>query len=462
MTSADIAIIVLYLAALIIVGYKSGRNVKTMRDFSSVNGSLSTTVLIPTIFITIVGGEDFIGTGEVYSIGITFFLINLAQIIGLIGHAYFFAPKILKDFPDKISVGEIMKELYGEPGQIITGVVTLIVSVGHISAQLYCLGYVCSLIPGVSFIGGIWIGSIIMILYSSYGGIKSVISTDLLQFGLLLVALPIITSICLSQIGGIEQIFVKVPSHYFKAFPENEHFWSYIGLFLMSAFPRFSPIIAQRILMAKDTKQIQISLLSVGGLYIPLYTVLTIIAFCAIIIYPNYKLNAVFLNILDNLIPPVAKGLAVVGVLSVIMSTADSHINVAGVSFIKDLLLSVFPKMKEKTQLWATHAATIFLVGYSIIIASGEHRVIDFWVYRASLWAALVTAPLVLYIIGIKTTIQQYLISIIMGASSIILFKSFKIETLNILSPLIGMAVTAFFMICMNKFLQIRRKTQES
>ena len=72
------------------------------------------------------------------------------------------------------------------------------------------------------------------------------------------------------------------------------------------------------------------------------------------------------------------------------------------------------------------------------------------------------TAPLVLYIIGIKTTIQQYLISIIMGASSIILFKSFKIETLNILSPLIGMAVTAFFMICMNKFLQIRRKTQES
>ena len=76
-----------------------------------------------------------------------------------------------------------MGELYGNVGRIVTGIATIGMAIGSIAAQVSSLGYVGSLIPGVSYLGGIIAGSAIVILYSAYGGVRSVVSTDILQFG---------------------------------------------------------------------------------------------------------------------------------------------------------------------------------------------------------------------------------------------------------------------------------------
>jgi len=116
----DVVIVVCYVLATIAVGYIAGNKVKTMKDFAVANKTFPTAILVSTIFATWMGGDDLIGVSErIYSVGLLFLFIFCAQTISLFIHAYVIAPRLLQDFSNKISVGEIMGELYGKPGQVL-------------------------------------------------------------------------------------------------------------------------------------------------------------------------------------------------------------------------------------------------------------------------------------------------------------------------------------------------------
>ena len=442
MSTIDIALVVMYLIVTLWIGYRSGRHVKTMEDYSVASKTLPTAALVATIFATWAGGDDLVGTGEVYRAGIIFLIINLAQIINVSLQAYVVAPKILKNFSDKVSIGEIMGELYGKIGRIMTGIATIGVSLGRIAMQISCFSYLCALIPGISHTEGIVMGSVIVILYSAYGGIRSVVYTDILQFGILIVAIPVMANVALYNIGGIEALVSQVPDFYFSLSPFRTDFLTYFGIFCVCAFPHMGATLIQRTLMAKDAKQANHSLVIVGGLFIPFYVAVALIALCAVITYPGCEPNTIFFTVLDKSLPPIMKGFAVIGVLAVIMSSADSHINVASISVTRDIALILFPNMSNKSQLILARICTVILGTGAIILATSMHRVIDFWVYCAKFWMPMITAPMILYLLNIRTNIKQYVFSAVLGVLATAINKSFGLKELSTCSPIIGMLTT--------------------
>ena len=460
MNIIDTIQVIIYLIVTLIIGYRSGRYVKTINEFSVGGKTLPTAALVATIFATWAGGDDLIGTGEVYTVGIIFLAINLAQIINLAVQAYFIAPKILRDFSDKVSIGEIMGELYGNVGRIVTGIATIGMAIGSIAAQVSSLGYVGSLIPGVSYLGGIIAGSAIVILYSAYGGVRSVVSTDILQFGILIVAIPIMANFALYNVGGLEVLLTQVPDYHLSFFSSRENWWCHVALFCICAFNYFTPTLTQRILMAKDAKQAGHSLVIAGGLFIPFFVALTLIALCAVVTYPNCEPNMVFLTVLKNSLPAGIQGLAVIGVLAVIMSTADSHINVATVSIIRDIIVILFPSINSKKQLILARIGTVLFGISAVFIASSLNRVVEFWVYCADFWMPVVTAPMLLYIFNIKTNTKQYVFSAIIGAITVIVAQKSGVKELGMASPLIGMIITMFTMLTIYKVSKIRSSHQ--
>lgn len=453
MKPIDIALIILYLIATIVIGYRSGRSVKTMEDFSVSDKNFPTTALVATVFATWVGGDDLVGEGErIYTVGIIFLVVLLSQIISLVLHAYFIAPKILKDFSDKISIGEIMGELYGDIGRILTGIATIAVSIGYIAAQISCIGYVCSFIPGVTHFWGTVIGSFVVIMYSAYGGIKAIVSTDILQFGIAIIAVPVVANIALYNTGGLEVLIQKLPDYYLSVSPSRSDFWYNFGMILVCAVPYFNPTLTQRILMAKDARQASQSLVIVGGLFVPFYVATAVIALCAIIDIPGTDPNMVFLNMLDKSLPSIVKGFAAVGFLAVVMSTADSHINVASISITRDIAAVMFPMINSKTQLNIARIFTILLGISSIFIATKFYSMIDFFVYFSNFWMPIVAAPMALYMFGIKTNTRQYVTGCIVGFIAIILVRSLEIEELTVTSSLTGMLFTCLTMLGLYKF----------
>lgn len=67
-----------------------------------------------------------------------------------------------------------MGELYGKASEIIARVVGALYSVCMISLELFVLGRLCEPLFGIHSVYGIVIGGIILALYTTYGGIRSV------------------------------------------------------------------------------------------------------------------------------------------------------------------------------------------------------------------------------------------------------------------------------------------------
>lgn len=452
----DLVIVVLYLLVTLTVGVLAGRKVKSMKDFSVSAKNFPTTVLVSTIFSTWMGGDDLIGVSErIYSVGLAFFVIQLCQTFSLLFHAYAVAPKVLQNFSDKVSIGEIMGDLYGKPGQIMSGVANVLFSIGYVAVQVSSIGYICNLFFGIPHFYGTIVGSLVVIAYSSFGGIRSVVFTDVLQFGVLIIGIPLMANVALEKVGGWEQLLFSLPEQHVNLTSYQGSTLLFLAYAIVCSFPYFNPILFQRILMAKDEKQATQSLAISGLLYIPFYAVIAVIALSALLMFPGVDPNTAFLNVLNYSLPTVIKGIAISGVLAVIMSTADSFLNVSAIATTRDVVAVLLPsRINDKSELRMTRAVTVLFGFISIYIATMFYSMLDFWLYFSNFWTPTVVAPMLLYILNFKTDIRTYLTSVIIGFCAIILFRYSVPEDFVIISQVIGAVVTFISMLVLGKYLK--------
>ena len=101
-------------------------------------------------------------------------------------------------------------------------------------------------------------GGSIIVTYSAFGGVRSVITTDIIQFAVLVIAIPIILNIAVSYIGGYEIFFTQV-AHNQPEYQSND-LWGYAIIFVSFCIPRLYPAMIQRCLTARDAKQLNKSL----------------------------------------------------------------------------------------------------------------------------------------------------------------------------------------------------------
>ncbi len=459
----DSVIVALYLLVTLVVGIFAGRNVKSMKDFSVSSKIFPTSVLVSTIFATWMGGGDTIGVSErIYSVGLVFLIIALGQSLSIFFHAYVVAPRILRGFSDKISIGEIMGSLYGKSGQVMTGISNIVFSLSYIAVQIKSIGYVCNLLFGMPQFYGIVVGSLIVIAYSSFGGIRSVVFTDVLQFGILIIGIPLMANVALEKVGGYECLLSNLPEQHIELTSYQGSFWLFVAYFIFCAFPAFNPALIQRILMAKDERQSIQSLVISGILYVPFYSVIAIIGLSAVLMFPGIDPNTAFLNVLSYSLPTVVKGFAVAGLLAVIMSTADSFLNVSAISATRDVFSVLWPsKMNDRSELLLGRVVTILLGVVSIYIATMFHSMIDFGLYFSNFWAPTVVAPMFLYLFNLKTDVKTYLISVFIGFVSIVVFRYSITDDYIIISQVVGAIIAFFSMLLFGKYFKTLNHTHD-
>lgn len=450
----DLVIVVLYLIGTLAVGIFAGRNIKNMKDFSISSKIFPTSVLISTIFATWIGADDLIGVSErVYSVGLSFFVIVLGLSLSFLFQAYVVAPKIIRGFSNKISIGEIMGDLYGKPGQVTSGIANVLFSIGFIAMQVKAIGCVCNLFFDIPDFYGVVIGSFIIITYSSFGGIRSVVFTDVLQFGILVIGIPLIASVALEKVGGLEYLMNNLPPQYTELTSYKGSFWLFIAYFIYCVFPYFSPMLIQRILMARDEKQATQSFVISAILYVPFYAVVSIIALSATLIFPDIEPNNAFLNVLDHSLPTIVKGISISGVLAIVMSTADSLLNVASIAVTRDIFAVLYPaKINDRLELMLSRVVTIVLGFVSIFVATRFSSMIDFGLFFSNFWTPAVVAPMFLYLFNFKTDIKAYLISVSIGFIFIVIFRYSVPEDYTIVSQMLGALVTFLSMFMLGKY----------
>lgn len=138
-----------------------------------------------TYLATMLCGSDlFRGVKKLSIIGVSGFASTIGLLLGFSLRYFFLADKFVH-FKDCISIGDISGKLYGKQAKIYTGVVAFLSTIVWYGMQVHILASTFHSFLNIDLVKASYYSAIIISLYTSMGGMKSVVSTDILQFFLL-------------------------------------------------------------------------------------------------------------------------------------------------------------------------------------------------------------------------------------------------------------------------------------
>ena len=264
----DYMIVYAFLIITAIIGFQAGKGINSIKDYAIGNKVYSVAVLVFTFIATNIGGGSTLSAASnTFSDGIIETIAALGVVIQILIFTVFITPH-MHHFSHCLTIGDVMGEMYGRSSKIITGVLGTIYSFCMIGMELLVFGIISESLLGIPKNWGIIGGGILLAAYSAHGGIKAVTATDVFQFLILFIIIPVIAIIVFHKVGGVGEIFHRAPIEKFRIF-SHEKFSFYFTLFLIwSVLPLglISPPIFQRLLMANNPKDLRNQYLIVAGL----------------------------------------------------------------------------------------------------------------------------------------------------------------------------------------------------
>ena len=368
--SIDFLIVYGFLFTIFLAGWWSGRGVRNIRAYALGNRTFGTAALVLTFLATEVGGQGAINlAGEIGTIGIIVLVTFLSFPFSYIVQALWIAPKMVR-FDQCMTMGDIMGALYGRATQVIVGFFNVIIAVCAAGAEIIMLGLTTQSLLGIDARLGMVVGGLLLTFYVVRGGIKSVTTTDVLQFLVLLVLLPVLAATVLQHVGGIKAALTAIPDVQLSL-RSHPKFSYYLALFL--SFGVFhnnmiDPALIQRMLMAKSAHQLRYMFLTLAGLFTVIFLVFMLLGITGHQLYPTLAAEEIVPHMIKTLLPEGLRGLMMAGIIAVVMASADSYLHAAGLILVHDILqpLCAHRGIQLDEMRWVRYAT--FVAGLLLIV----------------------------------------------------------------------------------------------
>ena len=339
----DITIVFVYLVALLIIGILQKSKQSGFKIFSKIgdNASKSKLMLVATIFASTIGGGATFGIAEKAFVGDLAYSYGLFLALPIdILIAIFIIPRLIKHYGAE-SVGDIMSVYYGNVGRYISGLSAILVSIGLVAAQISVSGRIFEYILQIDYVLGVIFSYGIIVVYTTIGGLRSVLFANQFQFFAILVAIPAISFFGLYEIG-LENFVHSVPLEKISFASNPDLFTTTItlalGFIVMNLFPTF----IQRALINKDSAVTSQAIYIKSAIYAVFLVFITLNGLIAFVKFPEVNASLALPHLIDHIIPVGIRGFVVIGLLAAVMSTADSDLNITSVTLVKDFLSPIF------------------------------------------------------------------------------------------------------------------------
>ncbi len=445
----DTVVFIVFLILNLVVGLYYGRGVKNIKDYSLGNRNFSTGALVSTIVATWIGGDYlFITIAEVYTTGLHYAIGCLGMVVCLFLNAYVFVPK-MSEFLGSISVASAMGDLYGKHVRLISAIGGAIASAGFIAVQFKVFGYILNDFLGLSGNYPIFLAASVVTLYSSVGGIRSVTFTDVIQFFTFGVLIPVLGIVIWNDLSSLPTFnLVTAVQHPLFNYEEflglsNPKFWSVLLLFLLFSIPDLNPTMFQRVAIGRSVSQVK-KAFSISAILLMLILIgMAWIAFLLFNIDPNLNPKDLVQYITNNYAHTGLKSFIMVGVVAMCMSTADSNINASSVLLTHDFCYPL--NIKFKSELVLSKIISVLLGVISIYLALLDYDLLPLVFMTQSFYIPIIDVPLILAILGFRSTTKSVLIGMGAGFVSVIVWRIYFMDTTGVDSILPGTIVNLIF-----------------
>ena len=423
----DISIIVAFLIATLYIGFSSGKKIKTFSDYAVGNRKFSDFAIFCTVAATAIGGNATIGgIGKAYSIGVIQFLAQVGLPISFIIVATFLARRF-SSYYGCFSLGDMFYKAYGITGKITAGIIGCIYETFITGIQFIAMGTAISALTGLSYQISLIVSACIILIYTGRGGIRAVTFTDVLQFIVLILAIPILLVVVLGKIGGMSVLFEKLPESYITF--QGENFNRYLFLMIPLILPTLSPHHVQRLLMTNNCKQGIKAYYNLSWIYLTIAVVTIFLGLSAKLLFPELpKADQALFALITNYLPVGILGIAVIGVLAVLMSSADSDLNSGSIMLVNDVVIPYNKYIKKKDlsepeKLKYTRIISLFMGISAIIFASQRAGIFETRILIRTMWFSIILSPLYFLLFNMKISTKGLFSSIAAGLGTFILWN---------------------------------------
>ena len=451
----------LYLLVTIGIGIFVSSRVKNTRDYAVAGRHLPLPIVTATVFATWFGAEAIFGVSS------TFVKEGLNGVVAdpfgsslcLIIAGLFFSSKLYK--LNIITLGNFYRARYNRSIEVLTTIAIVISYLGWVAAQIKALGLVFNLITH-QFISeqiGMILGTLIVLTFTTFGGMLSVAILDFIQMIVVISGLLYIANAISQLTGGVVPVIESAAiNHKLDFFPKG-NIWTWVTFFgtwitmMLGSLPQQD--VFQRVTSAKTAKIALYGSILGALIYFTFAFVPMFISYSATLIdaeYFNRLVNTNSQHVLPMLIlnhmPLFAQVIFFGAVISAIMSCSSATLLAPSITFAENIIKGYFPKMSDKDLLKIMRVTLVCFSSVVLLYALNSNLSIFHMVesaYKITLAGAFV--PLVFGVFWQKANSQGALAAIIGGIGSWLFVEFFLGDIIPIPAQLIGLVVSIIGMV---------------
>ncbi|WP_375332126.1 sodium:solute symporter family transporter [Candidatus Tisiphia endosymbiont of Temnostethus pusillus] len=450
----DTIIFSIFLIFNLAVGLFYSRGIKNINEYAIGNRNFSTSTITATIIATCIGGGFFSeAVSESYKQGLYFIIPAIGEPLALIIVGYLLAPR-MAEFLGNLSIAEAMGTLYGKKVQLITAIVGIFLCTGIVALQFKVSATMLQLFFNLSSFYAVLASAVIVILYSAFGGIKAVTFTDIIQFFTFGTIIPVITLMIWGTLHDPHKVFVTINENplfdYRQLFNFNSKSISSFLLLLFFLIPGFQPVFFQRLAMAKNITQVRESFITAGLICLVILVIIMWVGILLLADNPNLNPNNLLAHIIENYSYSGLRGLTAIGIIAIIMSTADSYINSAAILFTNDIFKLLDSKVIRKirnnlSDLIILRILAVFVGISAIFLAFKAKSILALLLIALDFYMPVVSVPFLLAILGFRSSNKAVLMGMFAGFITAVSFKVLNVKMEPIVPAMVANLLTLMF-----------------
>lgn len=311
---------------------------------------------------------------------------------------------------------ELVGSLFGKKSKFIASIFNIfnVIPVSYAMS----IGIFLSAIFSIPVPAATLLGTLVVVIYSMFGGFRAIVLSDLVQFFVMVISVITVLIFSIYNFGGLEYLTSQLPESHFSI-TGGQSISTLVVWGIIALSTLVDPNFYQRVFAAKSVKTARNGIILSTLVWIVFDICTTAGAMYAAAHIKEADPSSAYLVYAMEILPNGFRGFFLAGILATILSTLDSYLFIASTTLIYDLL------GKRKAILPLHHLSTL---GFGLIAAflsfyfTGGIK--EVWKTLGSYSAGCLLAPM---LIGMwtKIKISDFLFSVssIFGVISITIWR---------------------------------------
>ncbi|MBM7650633.1 sodium/proline symporter PutP [Neobacillus cucumis] len=448
----------IYLVGMLFIGYFAYKRTSNLADYMIGGRGLGAAVTALSAGASDMSGWLLMGLpGAMFSQGLSASWIAIGLTIGAYLNWLYIAPRLriyTETANNSMTIPAYLENRFGDQSSMLrltSGLVIIVFFTFYVSSGMVSGGVLFESTFNLHYQAGLWIVAAVVIGYTLFGGFLAVSWTDFVQGLIMVVALILVPTVTIMEVGGFGPAFTEIKGINPKLFDIFKG-TSLVGIISLMAWGLGyfgQPHIIVRFMAISSVKQIKKArrigmgwmIFSVGG---AMFT-----GFIGISFYSKQGLNladpeTIFIKLSEILFHPLITGFLLAALLAAVMSTISSQLLVTASSLTEDVYKTFFRRSATDKELLLVSRLSVLVVSFiAVLLAFNKNGTILSLVAYA--WAGFGAAfgPVILLSLYWKRMNRWgALAGIISGAITVIIWANVPVLAKSLYEMIPGFLVS--------------------